>query len=127
MRSRRLSNQARACALWLWIMAGLLAGKTRRHHCFWGRTPPSLPLELLLDGAGRVMKRFVSVPLWLLLSGAAWAVDRPGQHFELKGSDLPKPYATPAVANNDTDIPRPAGMKPEAPKGFTVSIFADHL
>src|ERR1700759_2102082 len=77
------------------------------------------------------MKRFVSVPLWLLLSGAAWAVahpiDRPGQHFELKVSDLPKPYATPAVANNDTDIPRPAGMKPEAPKGFTVSIFADHL
>jgi len=77
------------------------------------------------------MKRFVSVPLWLLppllAMGTAWAVDRPGQHFELKVSDLPKPYATPAVANNDTDIPRPAGMKPQAPKGFAVSIFADHV
>src|SRR6201986_610767 len=77
------------------------------------------------------MKRFVSVPLWLLppllAMGTAWAVDRPGQHFELKVSDLPKPYATPAVANNDTDIPRPAGTKPQAAKGFTVSIFADHV
>src|ERR1700742_2810348 len=77
------------------------------------------------------MKRFVSVPLWLLppllAIGTAWAVDRPGQHFELKVSDLPKPYATPAVANNNTNIPRPKGMKPSAPLGFTVSIFADHL
>src|SRR6185437_5571044 len=106
---------------------GLLAGKARPHHCFCGRTPPSSPPKRRLNRVGRVMKRFVSVPLWLLLSTTAWAVDHPGQHFELKVSDLPKPYATPAVANNDTDIPRPAGMKPQAPKGFTVSIFADHL
>ena len=61
------------------------------------------------------------------LSSAAWAVDRPGQSVLLKPSDLPKPYVTPAVANNNTIIPRPAGVMPEAPKGFTVSIFADHL
>jgi glucose/arabinose dehydrogenase len=62
-----------------------------------------------------------------MLSGAAGAVDRPGQHFELKPSDLPKPYASPAVANNNEAIPRPAGMMPQAPKGFTVSIYATGL
>ena len=62
-----------------------------------------------------------------LLSGTAWAVDRPGQSVLLKPSDLPKPYVTPAVANNNTVIARPAGVMPQAPKGFTVSIFADHL
>jgi hypothetical protein len=65
------------------------------------------------------MKRFMTV--LLLLPAAAFAADRPGQHFLLKPSDLPKPYATPAVANNDKDIPRPAGTKPEAPSGFMVS------
>src|SRR5690242_7291267 len=63
----------------------------------------------------------------LCVPAAAFAADRPGQHFLLKPSDLPKPYATPAVANNNQVIPRPAGIKPQAPKGFTVSIFADHL
>ena len=63
----------------------------------------------------------------LSLPAAAFAADQPGQHFLLKPSDLPKPYVTPAVANNNQVIPRPAGMKPQAPKGFTVSIFADHL
>ncbi len=62
-----------------------------------------------------------------LLSGTAWALDRPGQSVLLKPSDLPKPYVTPAVANNNTVIPRPAGVMPQAPRGFTVSIFADHL
>jgi glucose/arabinose dehydrogenase len=71
------------------------------------------------------MKRIVTV--LLCLPAAAFAADQPGQHFLLRPSDLPKPYATPAVANNNTVIPRPAGMKPRAPKGFAVSIFADHL
>ena len=71
------------------------------------------------------MKSFMTV--LLLLPAAAFAADLPGQHFLLKPSDLPKPYATPAVANNNKDIPRPAGTKPDAPAGFTVSIFADHL
>ena len=62
-----------------------------------------------------------------LCCGAARAVDRPGQSFLLKASDLPPPHATPAVANNNTVIPRPAGVMPQAPKGFKVSIFADHL
>jgi len=71
------------------------------------------------------MKRIVTV--LLCLPAAAFAADRPGQHFLLKASALPKPYATPAVANNNKVIPRPAGTKPQAPNGFTVSIFAEHL
>jgi glucose/arabinose dehydrogenase len=73
------------------------------------------------------MKPIVTVFLLGLLSTAAFAVDRPGQKFLLKPSDLPKPYATPAVPNNDVVIARPAGVMPQAPKGFKVSIFADGL
>src|SRR5688572_16553866 len=62
----------------------------------------------------------------LLFAGAALAADQPGQKFLLKASDLPKPYATPAVAHNNTVIPRGNAM-PQAPKGFTVTAFATGL
>jgi hypothetical protein len=55
----------------------------------------------------------MTVFLMALLSTAAIAADRPGQKFLLKPSDLPKPYATPAVANNNTLVPRPAGVMPQ--------------
>jgi len=76
---------------------------------------------------GKRMNRSMTVFLMALLSTAAIAADRPGQKFLLKPSDLPKPYATPAVANNNTLIPRPAGAMPQAPAGFTVSIYAADL
>ncbi len=58
---------------------------------------------------------------------AARGADLPGQKFHLKVSDLPKPYATPAVANNNEEIARPPGAMPKAPKGFQVSIYAGGL
>ncbi len=61
-----------------------------------------------------------------LFSGVALAADQPGQKFLLKPSDLPKPYATPAVAHNSNVIPRGNAM-PQAPKGFKVTIFATGL
>lgn len=73
------------------------------------------------------MKRSVTVFLMALLPMAAAAADRPGQKFLLKPSDLPKPYVTPAVANKNEVIPRPAGTMPEAPPGFKVSIYASGL
>src|SRR5260221_11458930 len=73
------------------------------------------------------MKPIMTVFLLCLLPVAASAADRPGQKILLKASDLPKPYATPAVANNNTLIPRPPGAMPQAPKGFTVSIYATEL
>jgi glucose/arabinose dehydrogenase len=62
----------------------------------------------------------------ILASGAALAADRPGQKFLLKASDLPKPYATPPVANRNEVIPRGNAM-PQAPKGFKVTVFATGL
>jgi glucose/arabinose dehydrogenase len=74
------------------------------------------------------MKRAVTIFLaGLFLPVAAGAVDHPGQKFLVKASDLPKPYATPAVANKNGVKARPASVLPEAPKGFVVSVFATGL
>jgi glucose/arabinose dehydrogenase len=78
------------------------------------------------------MKRLVCVGLTLLCSASAAGAeipkrDYPGRHFEVRPSDLPPPYATPAVDNSSQTVPRPAGAMPTVPQGFTVSIFADHL
>src|SRR5258706_6669585 len=63
----------------------------------------------------------------LMAAGAAWAADHPGQKFQVSPASLAKPYATPAVGNESTTVPRPAGAMPEVPKGFAVSIFAENL
>jgi glucose/arabinose dehydrogenase len=55
------------------------------------------------------------------------ANDFPGKHFQVLPSDLPKPFATPAVENSSKTIARPPGAALQAPKGFSVSVFADHL
>src|ERR1700748_3350480 len=64
-------------------------------------------------------------------SAAAWAADTAGdypcKHFQVLPSDMPKPFATPAVENSSQTIPRPAGVVPQVPKGFTAAVFADHL
>jgi glucose/arabinose dehydrogenase len=73
------------------------------------------------------MKRGMTILLMALLPSAALAVDQPGQKFLLKPSDLPKPYASPAVANKNEVIPRAAGVMPAAPAGFKVSIYATGL
>ncbi len=62
----------------------------------------------------------------LSVSGAQAQVhDVPGQKFHLKVSDLPKPYATPAVMNQPSNVPRPEGAKPQVPAGFEVTMYAD--
>src|SRR5882724_13411424 len=63
----------------------------------------------------------------LLAAGASLAADHPGQKFQVSPDSLAKPYATPAVANESSTIPRPAGAMPEVPKGFAVSVFAEKL
>jgi glucose/arabinose dehydrogenase len=65
--------------------------------------------------------------LFTFLVTSSFAADQPGQHFELKASDLPKPYATPAVENSSQGIARPSGALPQVPKGFAVSLYADNL
>ena len=58
---------------------------------------------------------------------ASQAADHPGQRFQILPASLPRPYATPAAGNESTAIPRPAGAMPDVPRGFQISIFADHL
>ncbi|HEX4534106.1 MAG TPA: sorbosone dehydrogenase family protein, partial [Rhizomicrobium sp.] len=63
-------------------------------------------------------------------AGSAMAdapADRPGTHFDVSPANLPAPFATPAVDNSSHTVARPAGAAPQAPSGFTVSIFADGL
>jgi glucose/arabinose dehydrogenase len=69
----------------------------------------------------------ISLFLFAFAASPGFAADQPGQHFEVKPSDLPKPYATPAVENSSQKIARPSGALPQVPKGFAVSLFADNL
>src|SRR5882724_10301590 len=53
---------------------------------------------------------------------SSFAADRPGETFHISAQDLPKPYATPGVANSPERIARPAGVLPQVPAGFSVSV-----
>lgn len=50
----------------------------------------------------------------------------PGKRFEIKAADLPKPYADKA-ASNGSDVLERGESKPIAPKGFSVTLFAEKL
>jgi len=71
-----------------------------------------------------ILAFFVAAPC---MAAGAIPGQKPGQHFLVTPADMPAPYATPAAGNGPRVIPRPAGATPEAPAGFTVSIFADGL
>ena len=77
------------------------------------------------------MRKMAGISLLALgLVSAASAADQgdyPGKHFSVSPTDLAKPFATPATDNSSQTIPRPAGVVPSAPKGFTVSVYASGL
>jgi len=54
-------------------------------------------------------------------------VDRPGTMHKITAADLPAPFATGSASNAPSTVPRPADAKPQAPSGYTVSLFADAL
>jgi glucose/arabinose dehydrogenase len=56
-----------------------------------------------------------------------WTTDAPGVRRKVTMNDLAKPYDTPSANNFPRPIPRPAGVVPRAPKGFTVSEFQTGL
>ncbi|MEJ0027756.1 MAG: PQQ-dependent sugar dehydrogenase [Rhizomicrobium sp.] len=71
------------------------------------------------------MARLPALAAALLLSaGPSPAADRPGQKFDIQVKDLPKPFATPAVANSSTVVARPAGAVPAVPPGFKIAVYA---
>jgi glucose/arabinose dehydrogenase len=63
----------------------------------------------------------------ILMAAKPSAKDEPGAAFAISLATLPKPYATPAVANSSVTIPRPDNAVLQVPKGFTASLFASHL
>ena len=63
----------------------------------------------------------------VLLGPVALAADQPGRTFHVKASELPKPFATPAVENSSQKTVRPNGVLPQVPKGFSVSVLASGL
>lgn len=66
-----------------------------------------------------------------LLTGQAafgdWTSDAPGVRRLIRATDLPHPYATGAVANGPTIVPRPKEAAPAVPAGFSVSAFLTGL
>ncbi|HKW55686.1 MAG TPA: hypothetical protein VJO12_18510, partial [Stellaceae bacterium] len=66
-----------------------------------------------------------------VLSGAAaygdWTKDAPGTRRHITAADLPTPYATRSASNYGHIVPRPSGVTPQVPPGFTVSEFANGL
>jgi glucose/arabinose dehydrogenase len=65
------------------------------------------------------------------LVGAAafgdWRSDKPGLGRLIRPEDLPKPGATPSVADFPHIVPRPPTAVPLAPPGFKVELFAEGL
>jgi glucose/arabinose dehydrogenase len=49
-----------------------------------------------------------------------WSNERPGNHYLIKASDLPKPYATDSAPNQSKVVPRPANAWPKVPGGFKI-------
>jgi glucose/arabinose dehydrogenase len=53
--------------------------------------------------------------------------EAPGKVHRIRLQDLPAPYATPSASNPPRVEPRPRGAAPQAPPGFRVSLYAEHL
>jgi hypothetical protein len=56
-----------------------------------------------------------------------WRTDRPGMSRLIKPGDLPKPGATPSVANVSHVVSRPSSAMPQVPAGFKIELFAEGL
>jgi glucose/arabinose dehydrogenase len=56
-----------------------------------------------------------------------WQSDRPGIVRLIRPQDLPKPGASPSVANVSRVVATPAGATPRVPTGFKIELFAEGL
>jgi glucose/arabinose dehydrogenase len=56
-----------------------------------------------------------------------WHADEPGTGRWITAADLPKPGATPSVANGPRVVPRPPQVTPQVPSGFKIELFAEGL
>ena len=56
-----------------------------------------------------------------------WDNEKPGNHYLIKASDLPKPNATDSATNRSTVVPRPSDAWPKVPEGFKIDQAATGL
>ncbi len=56
-----------------------------------------------------------------------YRMEKPGSVHHISASDLPQPYATPAVDNGPRVASRPSTAWPQAPDGFKVELYAQNL
>jgi glucose/arabinose dehydrogenase len=57
----------------------------------------------------------------------SYLTEKPGTFRKITVADLPKPYATKGVGNPPTTVARPKDAWPQAPPGFKVELYAEHL
>jgi glucose/arabinose dehydrogenase len=53
--------------------------------------------------------------------------EQPGKIHHITPGDLPAPYATKSSAVFSRPVPKPADAWPQAPAGFKVTLYAEHL
>ena len=89
-----------------------------------------LPTDLL--GAGLLALAVSTIPATHAAAQSAMTgpvrtdpMQTVGAEVHVRMETLPKPYATPAVANEAVLVPRPADQPLRAPRGFTVTLFRD--
>jgi glucose/arabinose dehydrogenase len=68
-----------------------------------------------------------SAPLVGSAAFGDWRSDEPGLSRIIRPDDLPKPGATPSVANFPHVIKRPPDAVPQVPAGFKAELFAEGL
>jgi glucose/arabinose dehydrogenase len=56
-----------------------------------------------------------------------WRSDKPGTVRLIRPQDLPRPGASPSVANFSRVVARPAGAAPLVPEGFKIELLAEGL
>jgi glucose/arabinose dehydrogenase len=57
----------------------------------------------------------------------SFAQEKPGERFDIRPGDLPRPYLTRSSANPPDRVRRTAGMMPTVPPGYRVNLFAEGL
>ncbi|WFU45177.1 sorbosone dehydrogenase family protein [Bradyrhizobium sp. CB82] len=57
----------------------------------------------------------------------SWQADKPGTVRLIRPQDLPRPGASPSVANASHVVARPSGAMPRVPEGFKVELLAEGL
>src|ERR1700688_2542005 len=95
-------------------------------HRFLQKIPALIGISFLAAGltflSGAKAQNSSGVPQPLRGEGSFndWSNERPGNHYLIKASDMPKPYATDSAPNQSKVVARPADAWPKVPDGFKI-------